>query len=250
MKINKVNTLKKCLFLTFIIIAITVVISLVIRYDVEGEDENSLPYYIQKIRIVSTVGTKSNEDPENLWNINLTENNNIFIDIAKNEKSSNETIKEIKLDNFTIKKAPKLGNVVIYRPTGDWQNLYEHSEQNYLKSNITYTGARVDTLKTLEIRNAGGMMGFRVSLENLGNYISNNDTEEIVYDGSLLKKANISKENINFTLAFDITITLNNNISYKGSNITLDFPCSDITSEKEPFIELTDFSNVVFKRLK
>ena len=81
MKTNKINIFKKCLFLAFLIITITIVFSVIIKYHVEGE--TTLPYSIEKILIVSRVDTKSNEDAENLWNVSLTENNNIFITIKK-----------------------------------------------------------------------------------------------------------------------------------------------------------------------
>jgi len=246
MKLTKKNILKKCLFLAFIIIVITIVISIIIKYNVEGE--TTLPYSIEKILIVSRVDTANNEDAENLWNINLTENNNVFIYIKKNENTTNETIKEIKINNFKIVSKPSIGQVVIYRPTGDLNNLYEYSEQDYLKDSITYTGAKVDTLKKLEIGNEGGMLGFRVSLEDIANYISNNYEEEIIYDGSILNKVNISNEDIKFSLSFDLNINLNNDVNFVGT-INLDLPSGDIVNEKEPYVEITDFNNIVFKRI-
>ena len=246
MKLTKKNILKKCLFLAFIIIVITIVISIIIKYNVEGE--TTFPYSIEKILIVSRVDTANNEDAENLWNINLTENNNVFIYIKKNENTTNETIKEIKINNFKIVSKPSIGQVVIYRPTGDLNNLYEYSEQDYLKDSITYTGAKVDTLKKLEIGNEGGMLGFRVSLEDIANYISNNYEEEIIYDGSILNKVNISNEDIKFSLSFDLNINLNNDVNFVGT-INLDLPSGDIVNEKEPYVEITDFNNIVFKRI-
>jgi hypothetical protein len=250
MKQNKINILKKCLFLTFIIIIITIVISIVIKYHVEGE--TTLPYYIKQIRIVSNVGSKSNDDSENLWNISITENNYVFIDIAKSSSSTNDTIKDITIDNFNIITNPLKGNIVVYRPTGDFvsgnpEKLYEYSEQNYLESNITYEGAKVDTLKTLEIGNEGGMLGFKIALEDLGNYISNNYDEIISYDGSLLTKSNITLEDVTFSLSFDLSITLNSGITFKGT-ITLDLPSGNLIDEKETYTELTNFDDVVFKR--
>lgn len=245
MKTNKINILKKCLFLAFVVISITIVFSIAIKYDVEGE--STLPYSIEKILIVSRVDTQNNDDSENLWNINLTENNNVFVYIKKN-KTTNETIHEIKIDNFKINTPPKIGNIHIYRPTGDLNNLYEYSEQNYLDSNITYTGAKVDTLKTLEIGNQGGMMGFRISLKDIGKYVSNNYDEEITYDGTLLNKANIKQEDISFSMSFDITITLDSNISFKGT-INMNLPSGDIINNQEPYIEITNFEDIIFKRL-
>jgi hypothetical protein len=156
------------------------------------------------------------------------------------------------MDNFTITTASQKGNIVIYRPTGDFvsgnpEKLYEYSEQNYLGSNITYTGAKVDTLKTLEIGNEGGMLGFKIALEDLGNYISNDYDETITYDGSLLTKTGISLSDITFSISFDLTINLNSGVSFKGT-INLDFPSGDLINERESYLELTDFNDIVFKR--
>ena len=181
MKTNTKNALKKSIFIAFLLILITVVFSIVVKYDVEGEA--TLPYSLEKILIVSKVSTSNNEDPANLWNISLEEDNDVYLYINKTDEESDNTIKSISLENFTVTKKSKIGEPIIYRPTGDLNNLYDLSEQNYLGSSITYKGAKADTLKTLEVRNEGGTIGFRASLENLGNYISNNYDEEIVYDG-------------------------------------------------------------------
>ena len=241
----KKDIIKKCLFLTFLVVTITIVIAIVAKYNVEGE--KSLPYSLSKILIVSRIDTKSNEDPNNLWNISLTENNNIFIYINKNT-NTDETIQEIKLENFQTNDSHNK-NIKIYRPTGDLNNLYEHSSQDYLTSNITYTGASVDTLKNLEIGNSGGMIGFRVSLENLGNYVSNNYDEEIVYDGNLITKAGLTMEDIEFSISFDLIITLNSGITYKGT-ITLDLPNEDIITNSESYLEITNFDDIIFKRIE
>lgn len=246
MKSNTKNIIKKSLFLAFLLIAITIVISIVIRYDVEGE--KSLPYSVAKILITSHAFANDSEiKNENfIWDINLKENNNIYVYIDKKNKETKETIKEIKINNFKVTSKPKIGNVTIYRPTGDLgADLYKYSEQNYINSEIKYTGAKVDTLKNLEIRNEGGMLGFRISLEDLGNYTSN---ESVIYNGSLLSKIGITNEDLKFSMTFDLIITLDNNVSFIGT-FNIDLPCGDIINENEPHIELTDFSDVIFKRI-
>lgn len=246
MKTNTINVLKKSLFIAFILITITVVISIVIKYDVEGEKE--IPYKLEKIEITSHIDANDNEEKtENIWDVNLKEDNNVYVFLTKRNEDVKETIKEVKLSNFKVTEKSKVGEVKIYRPTGDLGNsLYTQSEQNYLNSEIIYLGDKVDTLKNLEIRNEGGMLGFRVSLENLGNFTSN---DGIVYDGSLLSKIGLTNEDIKFGMTFDLTITLDNNVKFSG-NIKLDFPSGDIIQETEPLLELTDFNNVIFKRIK
>ena len=216
-----------------------------LRYEVEGEQR--LPYKLSKILIISTVDGEKVEDGQNLWNISLNQVNDFYIYINPETEEEEQSIKSITFDNFVVSKG-ELGEAKIYRPTGELENLYNHSEQNYIGDKITYLGDRIDDLKNLQISNKGGVVGFRLALENLGNYVSNEDTE-IVYDGSLLNKINITNDNIKTKLAFDISIQTNNNVTYKG-NVSLETPSGDLTLEGATNTEITNFDNVIFKRVK
>jgi hypothetical protein len=215
-----------------------------LKYDVEGEKE--LPFSISKILLVSTVDGDIVDDPDNIWNVKVTQVNDIYVYIDKTAESD-EVIKEIKFDNFSIDKSPQKGNIKLLRPTGDLNNLYTYSEQNYLEDNITYYGAQIDDMKSLEIANNGGILGFRFSLEDLGSYVSN-DNDEITYDGKLLSNLGISVEEIKFDVSMDVTITTSDGISYNG-RISLDLPIDSVIDEGSSSTEITDFSDVVFKRI-
>ena len=240
----KKNLFKRCLFLVSIAIILMVVISIIIKYDVEGEKR--LPFSISKILLVSTVDVHVVDDPANIWNIGVTQVNDIFMYIDKTIEGDT-TIKEIKFENFDINKAPQKGKLKLLRPTGELSNLYTHSEQDYLNESITYTGGVIDDMKSLEIANNGGILGFRFSIEDLGSYVSN-ETQEIIYDGRLLSNLGIGIEEIKFNVSFDIIITTSNNVSYKGT-IKLDMPVDTVIEEGSSSIEITDFSDVVFKRI-
>lgn len=240
----KKNLLKKCLFIIFLSALLMVVISIMLKYDVEGE--KTLPFSIGKILLVSTVDGKVVDDPENIWNIGVSQINDLYIYIDKTIEDE-QTINEIKIENFVVTKNPAKGKLKVLRPTGELSNLYTHSEQDYLNSSLTYFGAAIDDLKSLEISNNGGVIAFRVSLEELGTYISNED-EEITYDGKLLSNLGINIEEIQFGLSFDIIISTSDNVSYKGT-INLDMPINSVIEEGSSNKELTDFTNVVFKRV-
>jgi len=182
----KNNLLKKCLFLLFLAIILLLVISIMVKYDEEGE--KTLPFSISKVLIVSTVNGHAIDDPENIWNISIEQVNDIYMYIDKTSDKE-DIIKEIKFNNFIINKKPELGELKLLRPTGELSNLYNQSEQNYLDSEIIYSGGLIDDMKALEISNTGGILGFRFALENLGTYISN-ENEEINYDGRLLSFKN------------------------------------------------------------
>lgn len=242
-----INIIKRVLFFVFLVAMIGVVIFIIKKYEVEGE--KNLPYSIEKILIVSNVDGKRNEDEANIWNINLSEYNDVYIYIKNDENISKDiTIKDITLDNFKVISKSQKGDLKLYRPTGDFNSLYSYSEQDYLNSNLVFTGSKIDDLKNLEISNKGGVMAFRTTLENLGNYTSNEDTE-IVYDGSLLQKIGVSLEDIKFSMEMDITIQTSENVSFKGT-VKLDFPVGDIVANGSSNIEITDFSNIIFKRVQ
>ena len=241
----KNNLLKKCLFLLFLAIIILIVIFIMAKYDVEGEKR--LPFTISKILIVSTVNGQANDDNENIWNINIEQVNDIYMYVDKTSESE-EIIKEIKLENFIINQKPQIGDLNLLRPTGELSNLYAQSSQNYINEGITYLGGVIDDMKTLEISNTGGILGFRFALKNIGTYISN-ENEEINYDGRLLDKLGISIDSIKFNVSFDIIITTNKDVNYKGT-INLEMPVETIITEGNSSKEITDFSDVVFKRVK
>ncbi len=240
----KKNLLKKCLFIIFLSALLMVVVSIMLKYDVEGE--KVLPFSISKILLVSTVDGNVVDDPENIWNIDITQVNDLYIYINKTIEDE-QTINEIRIENFVVNKIPSKGRLKVLRPTGELTNLYTYSQQDYIFTGLTYSGAAIDDLKSLEISNNGGVLAFRISLEELGNYISNED-EEIIYDGRLLSNLGVKLEEIQFNLSFDIIITTSDDVSYKGT-INMDMPINSIIEEGSSNRELTDFSNVVFKRI-
>lgn len=242
---EKKKVIKQCVFISAIAIAILFVVLIILKYQVEGE--KTLPYKLSKILLVSTVDGTANEDAENLWNIDITQTNDIFIYIDADGKTR-ETIKEISLENFNIVNAPQKGNVKILRPTADLENLYANSVQDYLNDKIVYLGSRLDDMKSLEVANNGGVVGFRLALEDLGKFLSNDESIEITYDGRLLSNLGISLDEIKLTLNFDIIITTSENISYKGT-ISLEMPASEIIEQGASKIEITDFSDIIFKRI-
>ena len=241
---KKMQLFKKCIFLFCVIIILLLVVIEILKYQVEGEQ--NLPYSISKIFVISTVEGTPIDDGVNIWNINVKQANDLYFYIDKNDITE-ETIKQITVENFSVVKAPAKGEVAIYRPTGELENLYTYSEQNYINESLTYTGAKIDDMKSLEIGNEGGVFSFRIAVDNLGSYISN-DSTEITYDGTLLKNLELTDEDIKTTLSFDILIETNKNITYKGT-ISVDLPGKDLIEKGSCNFEITDFEDVVFKRI-
>ena len=241
---EKKNILKKCLFLSVLCVLVIVVISIMLKYDVEGE--KGMPFNIGKILLVSTVDGDKVDDENNIWNINVTQVNDVYIYIDK-KTTEDETIKEVRIEDFNIIKKPLKGNVKILRPTGELSNLYAQSKQDYLNTGITYNGGVIDDLKSLEISNNGGILGFRIALTDLGSYISNESTE-IIYDGRLFSNLGLTAQDVECNISFNIIIKTNDNIEFKGT-INLQVPSGNFVEDGSSSIEITNFDNVVFKRI-
>ena len=197
------NLVKRCLFLVVLAVIFLFVILIMARYEEEGEKQ--IPFNIAKMLIVSSVNGVQNTESEHVWDIEVSQVNDIYVYIERN-KNEDETIKEIVFENF--KTYPEdMSNIKIYRPTGELEKLYLYSTEDYKEKSIAFLGTVKDDMKNLEIANIGGMCGFRLSNENLGKFVSDEETEEIIYDGRLLEKIGISNENVKLKLAFDIIIS-------------------------------------------
>ena len=241
---DKKKLIKKILFIIIFFALIIAALFSIVRYQVEGEKE--IPFYIEKILITSMVDGDIIEGSQNLWDINLSQPNDIYVYIAEKNKSD-ETINNIIIDNFRINTKSEIGNLKILRPTGELKNLYQYSQQDYINDKIEYIGGSIDDLKILQINNKGGIIGFRAKLENIGKFTSNEE-QEIIYDGTLLSKANISLDILKQNISFNITIKTNNNISYK-TTITIDLPVGNLIKDGNCNVEITGLEELVFKRV-
>lgn len=232
------------IFIIFIIISIFGLISL--KYNVEGEA--NLPFYLSKISVISSVeGIDDKSDSENKWNLNVNQNNDIYLYIKKNDNyKDTEIIKSIRLDNFNIENNTKVGNIMLLKPDSTVESvIFKNTTENEVNS-IEFIGSIDSSIKDLKISNQGGLVIFRYAINNVGNYISNEDQE--INHKDLLKKLNISNEDLKFKVSFDIYIDLNSGKSYKSAT-SLELPVDDIVNEGIKSVEYTDLKDIVFKRI-
>ncbi len=231
----------------FIILFITGVI--ILKYSVEGED--NLPFDLSKISIFSIVEGTDVEDNANRWNLKVSQNNDVYLYIKKNEnKNENyentESIKKIVLENFKVKNKPNVGSLKLYKPDSQMENkLFKNISENET-DRVEFIGDMDASLKDLKISNQGGLVIFRYSVEDLGNYVSNDDNE--INHDDLLKKLSINNDDIKFNISFDILMELNSRRQYKA-NVHLDLPINDIVNDGTQSIEYTDLKDIIFRRI-
>ena len=231
------------LFIVFVILFVTGVITL--KYSVEGE--SSLPFDLSKISIISIAEGTDVEDSANRWNLQVSQNNDIYLYIKKNDNYENtETIDRIILDNFQVTKKPTVGTLKLYKPDSQMENkLFKNTPENETDK-IEFIGDMDASLKDLKLSNQGGLVIFRYAIDDLGNYISNDDVE-INHDG-LLKKLSVENTNLKFSFSFDILMELNSGRKYKA-NVDLDLPINNIVDEGTQSVEYTDLKDIIFKRI-
>ena len=217
-----------------------------LKYSVEGE--KNLPFNLKKISIISSAESHIGQDAEEKWHAGILQKNDIFITLEKNENyKKTDTIKEIKLENFTISKAKDEHIITIYRPaTNDLD--YTYSDEYKIENEIVIKGAQESNAELLTINNQGGVIGFSITAGNLGEY-NFSINEKVPSDGKLLAKAGLKTEDVSFKVSFDLIIETGNGNKFK-STITIDLPTGNILEEGVSKSENTDFSNVVFKRIK
>ena len=240
---------KKIFHIIIITIIIFVILCIagifVLRYQVEGE--SNMPFYIKKISLIESVEGIETEGSTEKWNFNVNQNNDIYVYIEKNDQyNKTEIIESVKIDNIKINKENNTGKVKIYKPVIDEKRMFINKVENEVNE-IIYNGDLESNVKEQKISNQGGKVAFRYAINNVSQYISENDSE--IDHSKLLKLTNIKPEDLQTKIFFDITIKLKSGKIYQ-TTIDLDIPSQDIIEEGTKGIEITDLNSIIFKRIE
>lgn len=234
--------IKKYIAIFVIAIIAIVVLSIMIKYSVEGE--TNIPFKISKIMIISTAGGIEKENPTNKWDLNILQSNDIYIDIIKNKNyHEEEIIDKIVINNFKIENEPMKGKLKLYRPSNS-KVVFSNKEEYKIDNELIYIGSEASDIENLKIANQGGLVLLRYVNEDLGSYSS--DEEEIRHDGTLLGKIGLSNEEIKFSISFDVWIELKSGKKYKTTQ-KLEMPIGNLIQEGTTNYQI-DGNEIVYKR--
>lgn len=223
-----------------ILVAIFIVIG-IIHYNVKGE--TNPPFKLTNIKIVSSAYGNLKED---FVSLDVIQKNDFYLFIEKNENYSKEdTISNVIIENFNIKKAPLKGNFGIFRPS-EGTLMYVYNDEHKLENGITYVGSLTTNVSSLEIANQGGLIGFSLALTDLGTCTLDSNSG-VINNGNLLSLVGVSIEDISMEVGFDIIIETSSGKKFKSS-LTFNLPTGDIITENKTILNKTDFSDVIFKR--
>ena len=245
MEKNKKEKIKLAITFAIIVIAFGVAITIMLKYNQEGE--TNMPFNLSDIIVVSSAeGRTKQENPENYkWNLDIMQYNDIYLQIVKNpEYDKNAYIESVSLENFHFSD-PKVGNTRVYMPSSTEGTLFSYEDNYLINRTLTFNGGETNNYKTLEISSQGGNVIFRVANTEVGEYVSNDDAE-IAHNGSLITKTDATLEDLKIQISFDVVIKTN--ISTYRGNVKLDLPCGDIFAEGTSQLDKKDCSDIIFKR--
>lgn len=242
------QTIKLTTLLSIVSLLLIFVAILMIKYEVEGE--TNMPFKLSKIIVVGTVEGIEKDKSKLKWDFDIYQNNDIHFYIDENKdarKPEDLLIKSVKIENIQITKEPLKGEIKTYMPNSEAGRLFVFDDQFLVDQKLEYKGASQSSTTNLQIGSKGGTALIRFSNINLGAYSSNKD-KQIVHDASLLKKIKATNEEISFSVSFDFIIETTKG-EYKA-NINLDLPTGQLGEEKNCYLEITDMSNIIFKRTR
>lgn len=243
---SKVNNLiLKSAYITIIILIIAVIALIILKYNVEGE--KNMPFKLSSIIVISNAeGYQEKENKEYLWDAEIYQINDIYLNIEKNKNyKDEEIIKSVIIENIEIDPKPLIGNIEIYRSSNEEKNLFSYSEEYKINDKLEYIGDTTQDLKKLKISNQGNTLMLRAVNKTGKKYISNDN--EFKHSGKLLEKAGILYEQIKGKVSFDLVINLESDISFRAK-VELELPTGDIVKEGTSSLEIKDMKNIVFKR--
>lgn len=245
---EKRQTIKLVVAIFILVIILAFVGIVMMKYEVEGE--TNMPFTLSKIVVVSSAEGQENKESDLKWDFSINQNNDVYFYIDQNtnrEVEEDLLIKNVTISNIQITKSPQKGTIQTYMPNSEAGRLFTYDEQFLVQDSLTYKGASQSSTTNLEIGSKGGSMVVRFANTAIGDY-SSDDDEEIVHDGTLLKKIEASKEEIQFSVSFDFLIETTQN-KYQA-NISLDLPTGNLGEEENCYFEKTDMSDIIFKRVK
>lgn len=151
----------------------------------------------------------------------------LFIESTTAEKTLENTLKEVSIQNIQFNIKPNLGEPNLYFKSIHQFSKSELIDENKIQNHLDFSissedSANLDT-PTLYNNLANPITLTYINSNIKTDYTITDTSVPITYDGSLLKRCNVSLENIQARISFDIYITNNLDQKFKSS-VYLDIP--------------------------
>lgn len=214
-------------------------------------------FEISKILLFSSGAATQNETTNKAsWNVNVSQ----FCDIAifinhhsENGLTSENTIKELYIDDINYLESPTLGTPILYYKNEKDFGKLSYVEENKIENDLHYTiipyDQEKDTSKPQIYDSSFSPICLGFVNENIKkNYTISDISTPLTYNGNILKRCSVGLNSIATRISFKLHII--NQVDYHFvTAITLDIPLKnenttiyDGTLTKE----ITDFKNTKF----
>ena len=265
-KLVKTKVFHICVIIAIIAALIAFAYITIMKYNVEGEKE--MPFEVSKINVISSVtgenvvdeinseapGALNNPEMEQTpeqsqarWDLNVSQNNDFYIYIEKNENYNGRTeeiIDTVTIDNFEINKNTQKGENKIYKPDEKSEKeLFKNAYENEVDK-IEYVGASESKIKNLQMSNQGDLIYFRYTNKNVGRYTSND--EELNYN-ELFQKIGMKEEELKVKVKFNMAIKLTSGKIFR-TTVDTEVPVEGVVEKGTSSGEIIDTNKLIFKR--
>lgn len=178
----------------------------------------------------------------------------LFVTSPSKEKTLENTLKEVYIDNVKFTKSPTLGSPKLY-----YKNIYNFAKSDIVQNNLidnrlnfTITSENEANLDSPTLyNNLANPIVLSFVNENIkSDYTITDTSKPITYDGSLLKRCEVLLNSISTSMSFDIYIVNNLNQEFQ-TTIYIDIPLdSEEKSLYDGNITLKKDVNFIFYRYK
>ena len=181
------------------------------------------------------------------WNLNIYQTNDIYIKFGHKDNihvqnEQDKILKQVYIDNIEIVDLPKLGSeVYVYTISKNKEKIFEYTDEYMVKDKIEYTVVPNNSdIYNLEVNSTNGQVAISFVNNNVLEYVYN-ELNEIKFDGTLLKNANVSLEDIQFTVSFNMNFVTETDKKYVY-NIKMILPYGDMITNGTVITD--DMSNI------
>ena len=151
----------------------------------------------------------------------------LFIGSTTPEKTLENTLKEVSIQNIQFHTKPNLGEPNLYFKSIHQFSKSELIDENKIQDHLDFSISSEDSTSldtpTLYNNLANPITLTYINSNIKTDYTITDTSVPITYDGSLLKRCNVSLQNIQARVSFDIYITNNLDQKFKSS-VYLDIP--------------------------
>lgn len=178
----------------------------------------------------------------------------LFITSTSEEKTFENTLKEVSINNIKFTSSPTLGEPKLYYKNINNFAKSEISEENLINENLDFNITSEDEVNldkpTLYNNLANPIVLSYINHNIKTDYTITDTSTPMTYDGSLLKRCNILLNNIACSFSFDVYVTNNLSQEFKCT-IYIDIPLDlDNQSIYNGNITLKKDTNFNFYRYK